>query len=524
MNLLPALALATLFSDDACSARLDHLLTVYREYGLPVPPPDAVLVRGQDERGADAHLVIRTWSGAEQARLRDLGWFFTVVKPDPVALGIGVEYGQLDFALACHERGWRALARASFRKWLARAELRAECQLAREAWHHWHDQLSCGAPLSVIAKHLKQLLPYFGPVNETEVALLRSLELALVPSGAAPGSDDALIDELIEEEGVSEMLLSSPAYRAIARRGFAAVPALIAHLGDDRFTRFRTIDDFMRVKDVVFRLICVHAGTWLESSNDNTNRTFAAGRWFAGARKMGEEEYLVAHIGRGDFALASEVLLPLLAEKYPMRLAGVYRGLIDLKSVHPHLSDAFAATVVNAPIPPSDKLKVLEYAATRTEPAHLHAGLHHLRRLDPRRADELLLAALDRLAADAGYAELGIVQLVPAGSDPKVWAALARAATRAGPDTRIDLLFDLFFAEPNAASVHLRVAFFAAHLADAEVGRARGGKTFEVRNVAAMFLDEVLGHGVELFQDRTPAQWAQLRERVRQAIEHESRR
>ena len=52
MNLLPARTLALLVaSDDVCSARLDRLLAIYREYDLPFPPSDAKLVWLHEPRG-----------------------------------------------------------------------------------------------------------------------------------------------------------------------------------------------------------------------------------------------------------------------------------------------------------------------------------------------------------------------------------------------------------------------------------------------------------------------------------------
>ena len=66
MNLLPALALAALISEDACSARLDHLLVLYREYGLPLPAPDAPLLRS--ELVGTSHLSLGLWSAARPHR------------------------------------------------------------------------------------------------------------------------------------------------------------------------------------------------------------------------------------------------------------------------------------------------------------------------------------------------------------------------------------------------------------------------------------------------------------------------
>src|SRR5579871_5930127 len=122
MNLIPALALATvILSDDACSARLDQLLAIYREYGLPLPPPDASLVRNTSPQYDS--IGIRVISPEDVDHAARQGITITTVKPDPVSLGKAVlQYGDLDFAIKCHARGWKPLARAAYRKWLKKPD------------------------------------------------------------------------------------------------------------------------------------------------------------------------------------------------------------------------------------------------------------------------------------------------------------------------------------------------------------------------------------------------------------------
>ena len=532
MNLLPALALATLISDDACSARLDRLLVLYRDYGLPLPPPDAPLLRNTwGGTPPSAYLSIDVWPRPDRAELEKLGWYATIVKPDPVALGKDVSYGRLDFAIACHERGWRALARAAFRKWIATTQYqRAERQLAFDAWHYWHDQLTRGAPLEVAATYMKRALPHAGFAgDEAKVALLRSLDLAMVPARSAPDSDDALIDALIYDP--HSWAGHSHAYRALARRGFDALPALIAHLGDDRLTRalvgggLAVCDGacLMSVKDIVYQLICTFAGKQLEPSKDVAARTQAVGRWFADAQKMGEEKYLVAHFRQGVIPGSRDVLFPLLVEKYPHRLPEVYRRFLDTKD-RSDLDNPYAKAIVEAPIPLADKLKVLEYAATHPAPGHRWVGLHYLREVDPKRGNELLIAALDRLETTSARDEIRLAQIVPSDIEAKVWAALARAAKRTRADTRVLLLEDLAAAKPTAPTCRrLQLALLADHLTDAEVAKTPDHQT-AVGNHAAALLATMFDFGVQTARNRTPAQWAHLHERVRHALEHALRR
>jgi hypothetical protein len=573
MNLLPALALAPLISDDACSARLDQLLAVYREYGLPVSPPDAALVRKATSGiYSKVYLEICSWSEEDAAQFNRDDCSGVVVKPDPAALGSDLIPGELGFALQCHERGWHALARAAFRKWLtpdpslfltferrrdsdecgenprSQPNARAERQLACTAWRYWYDQLSAGAPLTVVATYLARALPHTGFVNEPKLALVRSLERALVPSRATPGSDDALIDAMIEARAEAGTLHPerSPAYRALARRGFDAIPALIAHLGDDRLTR--TIDwRLLRVKDVVYRLLCEFAGEQLETSNDIARRTFAAGRWFAEAQKMGEEEYVVAHVGQRGFPPEDDVLFPLLVERYPKRVPDAYRNFIEKQPERGHLGEPFARAIAELVIPRPDKLKVFEFAAAHSSPYTRLDGLRYLCQLDRKRGNELLVAALDRIEEEPTDPEIELAELVAGGSDPSAWAALARLALRVGPRNRVRLFWAVGNVDkPEPAARARQLAFVASHLTDTAVLDTPNGilglyyrptkngcvasfiftelKRCEVRNCAVARLAWVIGGEDKLQPNWTAVRWEQLRERVRQGLEHEMRR
>jgi hypothetical protein len=534
MNLLPALALLALASDDVCSARLDNLLSLYHEYELPVPPPDAQLVWMSTPRGKYLEITRRTKEDEKLDQFR--GFVVKVVKPEPASL-TDTDLVDLDFVLHCHARGWKSLSRAAFRQWLAKTDQRAERELACDAWRYWVGQLSePKTPLPVIAKHLKRLLPLTGLADERDVALLRSLELSLVPSKSAPGSDDALIDELIESSERGPYL--DPAYKALARRGFDAVPALIAHLGDDRLTRHTKTGngDFLRVKEVVYWMLCDFAGKNLTDSYDRAERTFAAGRWFADALKMGEEEYVVANVGRWDVPPDEDVLFPLLVEKYPRRLPEAYRNFIARQKTWDHLGTAFAKAIVEAAIPQEEKVRVLEFAAAHANPYHREAGLRHLLMLDPDRGRELLLAGLEKLTTNPDDAWLA--RLVGIGTDPKAWETLDRVAKRVSPGVRVALLTEAFTRDdPTAERRRLQFAFVSSHLTDADAwdaaydfGHLRAYwlseplSPGEVRNYAAVQLLSAFGLRVEPKPDWTAQRWAGVRECARIELEHDSRR
>ncbi|MCI0702695.1 MAG: hypothetical protein L0241_16570 [Planctomycetia bacterium] len=583
-----AILLATLSSDEFYTARLDRLLALHQEYGLPLHPPDTQLVRFVSE---DSGVVGFSAGKAQKSvfprtpRLgfsRDgrtvLGHFnepgevesIAAVKPDPRTLAGDVELGDLLLAIQCHARGWTSLSRAAYRRWLAEKTDWAwgEDYLAWIAWEHWIFRLSYdpGTPLPLVAKHLKRILPDTDPEEDIEARreLIRSLELALVQRNSRPGSDEALIDDLIHVAGnyhgareikeprtnphYESVFRTDPRYRALLRRGFAAVPALIDHLADERLTRLvrytpvfnRLFETYhCRVKDVVLDLLEELAGEPLVDDNaDGPARVKAVRKWFAEAQKLGEEESIVSRVlGPKDKTWFRDTLFWLLCDKYPKRVPEVYRDLIDK---HRELADRswqFAEALAHGPLPVADKRKILEFAARQVEPHHRVAGVKFLRLFDAKQADELLLSGLERLSSRPSGGEMTLVELAAERDDPREWQALAKAVRRAEVEWRIRLL--MVIAEERAPeSLKKRLAFLAEYLTDdalcdkaderqqhrrlivADTDFAR----LEVRNFAALGLAQILQFDDEPHNGWSAAQWTELREKVRAKVKEELER
>src|SRR5205085_9254006 len=100
--------------------------------------------------------------------------------------------------------------------------------------------------------------------NQPNRALIKSLDLALVPSKAKPGTIEAMIDALVDygaDTGTLGIFEPEDRYWRIAKLGFDAVPNLIQHLDDDRLTRAMMVgfNNFgpwhLRVRDVVGDLL-----------------------------------------------------------------------------------------------------------------------------------------------------------------------------------------------------------------------------------------------------------------------------
>jgi hypothetical protein len=293
------------------------------------------------------------------------------------------------------------------------------------------------------------------------------------------------------------------------------------------------------VKDIVYVLLCAFAGKQLTDSNDLAERNFAAGRWFADAQKLGEEEYVVANVWQGDWLRGCNVLFPLLAEKYPKRLPEAYRRYIEKQDRPFYLGEPYAKAIVESAIPLDDKRKVLEFAATHSNPRHREDGLRHLLMVDPDRGRKLLLAELEKLGTTPGATDVWLATLVGTGTDPKAWESLSRTARRVDPGLRVGLLTSVSLdqGEPSPASWRRQLDFVAPHLADTdawdEASDHRGLPSHysreplsqgEVRNYAAMNLLGTLQMWVKPSPDWTAERWAGVREFARFGLEHATRR
>ena len=139
-------------------------------------------------------------------------------------------------------------------------------------------------------------------------ALLTSLEAALQPSTAVPGTIEAMIDELVDTHASASSFMSlydrDPTYTRILHRGFDAVPALIDHLDDGRLTRSvmsgfnKFIPYIRRTNEVVSDLLRDIAGPELDDARyfRNGGRTLdkpAIQAWFEKAKRVGEKDYLL---------------------------------------------------------------------------------------------------------------------------------------------------------------------------------------------------------------------------------------
>jgi hypothetical protein len=550
------LFLAPFASDDCCSKQLDYLLALYDSYGLPHPPADAALVvfvSGREirtdfhEKWIFRHVPTLGFSSNERTVLDEFGKTFEVesvkrVEPDPSTLK-GVPLGVIEDAVQYHARGWKALARATFRTWMAeRTYWPAENHLRWNAWHYWIQRLrrDPDTPLATVAKRLKQIHPDFPPGWKREHRkLLNSLDAALKPRNSKPGSDEALVDALIEARGWEPFessrldgFRSDPRYRALLRRGLDAVPVLSKHLDDDRLVRCYShvcgCNEDLRVRHIVFDILMQIRGGpiiggWRGVLDNDVPKDWPVEveKWYAEARKLGEEKYILSRLFSTDEG--EEQFRPgqlwLIADKYPQRLPDVFRKGID---AYPHSLFAwkYAKVVAGSKLPDADKKKALEFAATQNEPRTRAAGIYYLRRFDPKLAKERLLHGLKN-PEEPREDDAVLAFIVAEGTDPDEWKALAIAIRRASASRQIDTICAVLCATTPGAQKD-RLAFLTEFLTDeASAAAPKDHRTrAETRHFAETQLAALLQTGPK--PDPTDpngvVSWVEFRDYVKEAL------
>jgi hypothetical protein len=213
------------------------------------------------------------------------------------------------------------------------------------------------------------------------------------------------------------------AYWRIAEKGFDAVPALIAAIGDDRLTRSMMVgfNNFrswnMRVGDVAGDLLDGLAGEeldrgaggksvgggWLRRQQGYRVTPEAAKAWWAKTEKVGEEQHLLDRVlppvGQEWGTLWPRPLpLRLIVAKYPNRPPGLYRTVLDKR---PDVQSwPLAEAVAKSSLPAKDQLALFEVAGKHKDLDHRLPALRELKGLDAKRFDALLLATVEGLPKD----------------------------------------------------------------------------------------------------------------------------
>jgi hypothetical protein len=509
----------------------EQLLADYRGYGLPLPPEDAKLVKFEsggryilnDKLMPPTYFLgflLKSGDKDKPARLLvgtqefDLESHKTVEVVEPKAdLVKGIDprwWGRSTFelnsglaiALQCKSRGWNDLARelwtVSLKQYTGHrfggfnqpANLPYRTAVAYLAWGQYGNELvKPDTDRAKIAKQIRSLFAAEPSLNtEGNQALLKSLEAALVPSTAKPGSVEKMIDDLTDMCNSSHPFVRKgepdPRYTRLAHMGFAAVPALIERLDDDRLTRsvkqgFNNFPTWIvRVKHVVSDLLQDLAGEevgkdWLRRQQGYAVEKADAQEWWDRVRKDGEEAYLLANVlPNGEKAeWPNSLMLSIITEKYPKYLPKLYKTILDER---PQMQSwPLAKAVAKSSLPDETKLELFLHASRNKNLEHRRCGLTQLQNHDPQEFMKILLATLESLpktptepywkCPEAAYAHL-----VMATDDPKAWEMLEKVAKRSDAGLRMAFMNPMNYSYVEGRQREQRLRFLAAFLDDAD--------------------------------------------------------
>jgi hypothetical protein len=579
---------------DEPKASLPELLKLYKNLGLPLPPNSAKLVRykwggrvrvngkvrstiyalafenkrGVQETSPTFFTDTFKWEEGHEADTWEVAPDRTAVKdlvPDP--------RGQLVLAIRAYARGWNELAGVLLEESQRNADSShwedvkgaPQKRLIPLAWSYWAGFLTKpNLDRQPVAKRLRALIQEHKELdNLVNQSLLKSLELALVPSKAKPGSSEALIDRLVDYNGTTgsmsgETSIEDSSYLQIARFGFDAVPALIEHLDDERLTRgmiqgFNNFRSFnLRVQHVVSDLLEGLAGTGISSNWLRRQQGYALAkedvrRWWETAQKEGEEAFLLKHFldrdedadgGRGERVREHRLLV--IQVKYPRRIPELYLTVVDK---HPRVNSFGLAEALRTSgvVGEREKTELYLHAIHGKASWHRPPAFSCLRQLDPKRFSQALIQSIESFPKDTDdpaywdCSEARIAEMAPQCVEAAIWPLLEKVARRSRLGMKMEILHQVAMAGYPDLSEHRkeRLILLSRFLDDKELRDQRSDprlmgpgagfpyERIEVRDAVALDLASLLNIKVDDDRGRKPEEWAKVRAQVRAGLKGE---
>lgn len=309
-------------------------------------------------------------------------------------------------------------------------------------------------------KEILARLSYIARVNpdvvpETDKDLILDLQLTLAARKSKPGSIESLIDDLTDHHGhpgLEGYEADQVAFWKLAERGFEAIPVLMDHLDDMRLTRTKLREAKSdRMYDVRVAELCEYmlnklaAEKFLVPMSAGEWKPPKEQKWWAEARKLGEEKWLMQYVIPEDAETYEQrpnaIILRVIRAKYPQRLKDVYQTVL-LK--RPKInSEPIAKAIAASKLALKEKIALLEDGIERGDSWQRYIALEWLSEVDPAAFRKQLTRVLENAPAnleeraDGHNWKPGSVGLVRKTSDPKCWDALMKACQRVSPETRL---------------------------------------------------------------------------------------
>jgi hypothetical protein len=558
-------------------AELDAAVLQYRALHLPEPPADAPLVllssnvHGSDTAAGPALLpafrlakaadgtqpyLRGTCVDTEQHRVLAEEPFVQPLDAQRLVMDEwhleGEGYQDLAGGLQLWARGHRDLARALVQR--GARDQRLQDRVAALAADHWYAQIHASdLPLGDIERELRAAVaqlpgaqpaakgqPFVPPAPWGE-ALDQLARSNAVPS---PRLDPQvrLVLGLVHSRrpgGLGATIDDDAAFDTVLTQGFAIVPALIAHLDDDRLTRAMTvgINNFRSYTRPLGELagdaLQEIAGDRIPSQGLPAPRIDRADAeaWWAEASQQKEDAYLLERFLGDPDRPAHTGAMRILAARFPERL---HLAMIELVEQHPErVSYPIVDALADSSMRKAKKAELLERIAAHAPDQRLQA-LRRLAGVDEDRFCKRFLEVLANVprqmprsvwtSPDGRFGHLVVLT-----QRPEVWHAFVRAARRAPIGLRMEWMGPFAYTYLADRQRTERLACLASFLDDAEVydvaasGQDGPHAAFTFRTLAMRdFAAHQLAMLFRFEQVGAPgwkeAQWAELRTKVRQAL------
>ncbi len=404
-------------------------------------------------------------------------------------------------------------------------------------------------------------------IREYGPELIADIQSALRPVTSRPESFDRLIDTLTETQfgpdrryfgsGRDEWISRTDPVVRLAEQGFEAVPAIIAHLRDNRLTRSPlhfginngAWTGLARLRQsCAAYLVTLSAGGIAENKpGDFSESKFleiddqfvaSCSAWFERAKQIGEEKWALDNVAPNAKwgYWYNPILLGLIRGKYPQHLPGLYTGALQTRQRVE--SGDLAVNIALSRLDRDTKFRLLRQGASHSNPEHRTAAVHALALLDRSEHAVAIKDALSALRAtkpdviDKSTIVNDLTDMVAEVNADPCWFAFREGLRTTINERRSEFVRRLADqtnrVEPYfraAASILLEYfddAFVPAHETPV-VSRFADLEYLDLTlgNYCALRLAEMLEMDLPWNPDRTPAEWTVLRAKVKTAVEKE---
>jgi hypothetical protein len=516
----------------ACAAdrdQLRQLLEDYRNYGLPLPPDDADLVKREHSQGTVNNVPQYSYDVVLCATINDkeIHWVGcqpekpsgktkeVLSKPTAAALqgthaaslrswdaGFATE-ADLALAIHCQSRGWEELAAALVER--SRMPVRYDpfarrpprprddrAALAQLAWNYWCNEwcLRPGDRSEVVALLKKLAETPFGLDSQANRNLIGDMEQTLAKRESTPGSLEAAVDSLIDlgserrgnESGIVDLgyaVAIHKGHKQLRDAGLEAVPVLLKHLDDFRMTRCLGNSSrgawHVRIADVVSDIL-----NGLVAEEFSYDFLIEQGRgkrldrdhvlhWWSSLQGTSALDYLRSHAIEEDAdgkLQANEAILHALAHQFPDELAKLFEAKYETVAWSRPLFDSLGRSKVS----PDTKTRLFLAAAKSRDLEKRENAIDQLLRLRHPDAVPLLEKELDALPKTPAKPywkceAQGLAQLAAGAHQDEIWKALEKTAKRVDVGQRLEIIKSA----ANCGDGERAIGFLSAFLADKEI-------------------------------------------------------